>query len=151
MSDHELKTLVEAVIASRPILAKANVGTEVFDGRVFLIGSVETLAEEREALLAAKSVPGVREVISSLRVAEIEPRKADKLDDATLKSRVEAALLDHGNVLVGEGVVVSNGEIYLRGRVESVRQKTKAGRLATIVDGVQTVHNELEIVAEKTK
>lgn len=145
MGDREIKSLVEAAIALRLGLSSVKVATEVFDGRVFLVGEVDTLAQETEAILAAKSVAGVREVISSLRIAGIEPEKGPETDDIALRSRIERALLDHGFALPQGGVIVSRGEVVLHGQIDSPRRRTQAERLVSTIEGVRRVRNELQI------
>src|SRR5690606_2222387 len=84
MENEDLKQRVDAALRSRPGLTGKKIGTEVFGDRVFLIGDVDTLAQEREALLAIKSVPGVKEVLSALRIAELDLSRAAIPDDTAL-------------------------------------------------------------------
>jgi len=76
--------------------------------------------------------------------------QAAKVDDSTLKTRVEtklnsAASLKDDNITVG----VANGVVTLTGTVDSATEKASAARLAKL-EGVTTVENKLDVEPSKT-
>jgi len=94
--------------------------------------------------IAALSLVGLAMTPSAAR-AQAATAQAAKVDDSTLKTRVEtklksSAALKEDTINVG----VDNGVVTLSGTVHSLAQKTEAARLAK-VDGVSNVENKLEV------
>jgi len=117
-------------------------------GAVTLTGHVQdefhrSLAEETLA-----GLPGVRSVNNQLSLAGnsmITP-------DATLKARVEAALLFHRQLNADKpGVQVAGGVVTLRGEAESEARKSLATEYVKGLDGVARVSNEMTVAGEHPK
>ena len=68
------------------------------------------------------------------------------VDDATISTKVKAALFDDENI---SGFAISvktfEGEVTLTGAVDSERQRRRAGEIARSVTGVRAVNNMLNI------
>lgn len=66
--DTVLREKVQNKITKLPILKNQTISAGVHDRVIVLEGSVETKAQERAAINAAKSVPGVKSVRSQLNI-----------------------------------------------------------------------------------
>lgn len=146
--DAELRAEAEASIRRAPDLDLRDVGVEVDDGIVHLVGRVADAAKEDQAEAVAGDVKGVKEVVSDLRVGEAQADEVIEIvDDATLRGQVAGELADHGIVVFDDETIVTGGVVRLRGHVFSRRDAEQAERLARSVPGVQSVRDEL--VAEE--
>ena len=69
------------------------------------------------------------------------------MDGPALESGVKSALARDGRLLRATNVDVnpSTGVVRLSGRVTSPEERASAGRLASSVQGVTVVYNEIEI------
>lgn len=118
-----------------------HLGAEVHNGSVRLMGQVDTLTDEAHAIRVASSARGVREVHSDLRIEGQWPS-----DDATMSNRVEQAI-SRSPRLAGEKVAVSvnHGAVTLNGQVPDSHDMEMAVEIASSVEGVQSVRNQLTI------
>ena len=114
-----------------------------------LVGRVDTLAVKWAALEAAEKVKGVRDVISALKVGEIEPtdQPVPVVDDATMLSEVMAAISDAGVMIYENESYVRDGLAHLRGLVENRRALRHAVLTAWRVPGLQGMRSELALRA----
>lgn len=140
ISDRKLREAVEDEMISSGCNVK-HIGVSVESGIVYLIGKADSVAEERLAIKAAQGVRSVKEVISKVEVAEINPQ-----DDASITNEVELlftrdTLLDNEEILT----VTRGGVVTLKGWVENVEQYEHAENLASQANGVREVHNGLGI------
>ena len=75
----------------------------------------------------------------------------DFMDDSTITARVKAALIDDKNIRSSDiSVKTENKVVTLSGSVDSAEQKDLAVNAAKTVKGVTTVHDQLNVVAEKS-
>lgn len=72
--------------------------------------------------------------------------------DTWITSKAKIALYADGRVK-GRDVSVEtmNGEIFLRGKVESEEAKSAAAEVARAIDGVKNVKNDLQVVSASTR
>lgn len=116
------------------------VGSRVQRGQVVLEGTVETLKDKKESIQMASKALGVKEVISHLEIGT-----ADKLDDATIKNKMNdnfvEAHLDDCDIRVD----VINGNIKLSGYVNAAEDIEAAIEIAEGIDGVKKVKSFLTI------
>ena len=69
------------------------------------------------------------------------------VDDGTLTSYVKTKLASDKLVtLTRVGVETNNGVVYLTGEVETAEQRSRIGSLASEVQGVKTVVNNLQVI-----
>ena len=123
-----------------------HIGVETTHGVVKLLGKVAAAAESLGAIQAAEKVRGVKEVISTLKLADDATR-----DDATITNAVETALSRSDEVDVRDVVTeTKNGTVYLSGWVYSQQQIDAAVALANSVTGVKKVRNCLKASGEVT-
>ena len=149
LSDDELLEGARAALAAEPRAARHSIGARIAHGVITLLGRVDTLAEERAALEAAEKVKGLREVVSALKVGQIEPTDEPVaiVDDATLLGEVMAAVADAGVTIYANESDVRDGIAHLRGLVEDHRAMRQSLLAAEGVPGLQGVRNELALRA----
>jgi osmotically-inducible protein OsmY len=115
-------------------------------GAVTLTGKVQdefrrALAEETLA-----GLPGVKSVNNQLSLVG-EPSLINP--DATLRARVQAALLFHRRLSAARTkVLVDNGVVTLQGEADSAAQKNLATEYVKGLDGVADVKNEMTVAGE---
>jgi len=127
------------------LLGDRDIDVNVHDGVATLSGSVETPYERQHAGEVAHRVLGVREVVNDIRL----PGRA-AYTDAALADHVRARLRSNWKTRpVAEEirVTVEEGTATLAGRVDTWAERLEAGRVASRVDGIRKVHNQLAVEA----
>ena len=72
------------------------------------------------------------------------PQSNTRDADRALAETVEKALKDQSELARFDiEVVVDGGDVCLRGRVDELEQRSLVARVATAVEGVRNVHNEV--------
>lgn len=137
-------------VRARKINVDSNKGT------VVLRGVVADSAEKARAEELAKQSDGVVKVRNDLRVegqsdlsADVKKdvRKASvAFDDAAINASVNSKYMaDKELSSIKINVDVKNGVVWLKGTAPSTSAKMRATTLATNVEGVVKVHNELRV------
>lgn len=165
-SQQELQKAVQAALEVEPAvnLHAFPVGITPEGDAVILAGEVEHIAAKRRAVLAARAVPGVREVIDALQVRPLADMGSDEVLDEVRDALLnENALGNHKLITVNrkgeqevaldpaEAVgVITLGveeprEVVLTGRVNSLSHRRLAELLAWWVPGSSNVRNELVV------
>jgi hyperosmotically inducible periplasmic protein len=119
------------------------------EGRGFiqLSGFVDDEQVKRAIEAAARSVAGVTQVRNDLIVRQAERTPGAVVDDPFIAARVKSALATDAGLRTAPDLYseVRDGIVQLGGFVESVQQKTRAATLASSIEGVQDVHNEIVV------
>jgi hyperosmotically inducible protein len=69
------------------------------------------------------------------------------IDDSALTTSVKTSLAGEKlNTLTRVGVETNNGIVYLTGEVETAAEKSRAGTVASQVNGVKKVVNNLQVI-----
>lgn len=130
----------------------SGINTQVFvtDGIVTLRGEAESQAQKDLAGQYAKDVNGVKDVKNEMTIAKIpsEPKQTmgDKIDDASITAQVKMALLSHHSTSAFKtGVATADGVVTLSGKTTSAAGKDMAGKVASDVNGVTKVINNMTI------
>jgi osmotically-inducible protein OsmY len=139
LTDLEIKNAVKDALFHDPRVMSFNPEVRVRNGRVTLTGEVSNLAAKRAAQDTALNTVGVRYVWNLLRVRpdELTPKKE-------LVEKVERALsrdpfLERFDITV----TALMGKVYLSGVVDSAFEKDRAQEVASRVNGVIAVDNNL--------
>lgn len=111
-------------------------------GIVQLTGTVPDLLSKDRAAGVAGMVRGVRAVIDQLEVSAPERADADVEQDVSELLKAHAAIASFD-----VGVTTTSGLVTLKGNVESWVEKALAEILARSVPGVQTIDNQLVVMA----
>jgi len=128
----------------------------VTDGIVSLSGKASSMAQKELTTEYAKDVEGVKAVKNEMTVAKI-PAKPDetlgeKIDDASITAQVKASLLSHRSTsALKTKVETTDGVVTLSGIAKNAAEKSLVTKLATDIDGVSSVVNNMTIATTLSK
>lgn len=147
VDDAELTARVKAALIDDETTKARKIDVEAKSGVVQLSGFVESEESKRTAEATARSVEGVAEVKNVLIVREGERTAGAVVDDSVIAAKVKAQLADEAGLGAASAVnvEVNGGVVQLSGFVDSEDQKSRAGRVATNIDGVEQVRNDIEV------
>lgn len=147
--DAALTVRVKTALAGDSALAARNIEVETRDGVVQLSGFVDSEDQRTAALMRARSVQGVQEVRNDLSLRD-DTRPADRdVADTVIAAKVRDSL--KGADLSSDSdvnVEVSKGVVQLSGFVSTPQEKARAGDLASSVEGVRDVENQIALTDE---
>jgi osmotically-inducible protein OsmY len=132
-TDPSLQIAVDQALSARSETNALSVDISVSRRIVRLSGEVASRDQEQLAVAAARSVPGVREVVDALR-----------LSDATIVAAVKQALA--ADPLVGRipiEVDASNGNVRLISDQTGPDDRKQAVAIASKIDGVRQVEDRM--------
>ncbi len=128
----------------------SGIKTQVFvnDGVVTLKGEAESQAQKDLAGEYAKDIKGVKDVKNEMTIAKVpsEPKKTmgEKIDDASITAQVKMAFLTHHSTSAFKtGVTTNDGVVTLTGKATSGAAKDMATQVASDVNGVTRVINNM--------
>jgi len=145
-SSDTLAARVQAALRSSQIGNAEQIEVEAKGDAVQLSGFVASAAEQEKALKSARAVRGVATVRNDLVVRESEPSAEQARDDTVIAARVRKQIATK----VAEGapdinVNVNDGVVQLSGYVADAGVKTRAADVASTVNGVQDVLNDIAL------
>lgn len=122
----------------------------VKDGIVSLSGEASSVAQKELTTEYAKDVEGVKEVKNEMSVAKTAPKPdestGEKIDDASITAQVKISLLSHRSTsALKTKVVTTDGVVTLTGVTKNAAEKTLVTKLATDINGVESVVNNMTI------
>lgn len=136
----------------------SGINTKVFvtDGIVTLRGEAGNQAQKDLAGEYAKDIKGVKDVMNEMTIAKIssEPKQTmgEKIDDASISAQVKMALLTHKSTsFFKTGIETNNGVVTLSGKASSAAAKDMAAKVASNVNGVTSVINNMTVNDSLTK
>jgi osmotically-inducible protein OsmY len=126
--------------------------TEVYvkEGVVTLKGEAASQAQKDLTTEFAKDVDGVKSVNNEMTVAA-NPEKpgetmGEKIDDASITAQVKMTLLSHRSTgVLRTKVSTTDGVVTLAGQARNAAEKDLVTKLATDINGVQSVVNNMTI------
>lgn len=162
-SDDDVRTRVQTALDEDPALQGVEVSS-VDDGVVVLGGEAETLSAHKDALEAARAVSGVRRVASEIsspdELADAElwrddsspdvaaqPSMRTRVEDAWITTAAKVKLVATDAPAFDINVDTRDGIVTLFGTVASEEAKRNAESSVKSIEGVESVRNELQIVA----
>jgi hyperosmotically inducible protein len=123
-----------------------DIGVDTYRGVVQLSGFVGSDAERQEAEKDASQVSGVHSVQNDLKINEQQTTVGTTIDDSAITAKVKAALVGNPATKAREiKVTTSHGVVELSGFVDSNEEKATASQVASGVQGVKGVDNELQL------
>jgi osmotically-inducible protein OsmY len=145
--DQALALKINTALRRDRYLAYRNVRADARHGQAVLMGTVLTDFEKAHAGIVAGGVPGVKTVKNDLVVV-----RDASADDSDLARRIREALLrDPALRVTALSIETRQGDgIILNGIVSSADIKTRVGTVASEVQGVRRVQNELEVEQAKS-
>jgi hyperosmotically inducible protein len=128
---------------------KTEVGVK--DGVVTLKGEAASQAQKDLAGEYAKDVNGVKDVKNEMTLAQA-PNEGEtlgeKIDDASITAQVKMALLYHRSTsAISTNVSTNEGVVTVSGSAKNDAEKTLVSKLASDVNGVKSVVNNMTITA----
>ena len=128
-------------------------GTTVYtkDGIVTLEGVASSPAAKELTTEYAKDVDNVVAVHNNMTIAETPENASettgDKIDDASISAQVKSSLLSHHSTsAVHTGVSTTDGVVTITGVAKNDAEKALVTKLATDINGVTSVINNMTIV-----
>lgn len=129
-------------------------GTTVYtdNGVVTLQGVASSIAQKELTTEYAEDVGNVKEVKNDMTIAATpatpDATIGDKIDDASITAEVKTSLMAHsGTSAVRTGVTTSDGVVTLTGIAQNDAEKSLATKLATDINGVTSVINNMTVTA----
>lgn len=145
VSDATITNNIKTALVQDPVTRASNISVNTIDGTVELSGFVNTPGQRNEAERVARNADGVHSVKDELQVNDQGEVGAANTDDA-ITHRVERALASDPQTSDAHiNVATSDGVVQLAGFVNSHEQRDTAGSLASSVQGVRKVDNDLRI------
>ena len=122
----------------------------VTNGIVTLTGQASSLAEKELTTEYAKDVDHVQAVKNQMTIANIPASQdatlGDKIDDASITAEVKSALLSHHSTsALHTSVSTTDGVVTLSGIAKNDAEKSLVTKLATDINGVNSVINNMTI------
>ena len=140
-SDEAVRKAVEDALLYDPRTSSFNVRAEVVDGTVFLRGKVDNLKAKRAAAMDARNTLGVRGVVNNLKVRPRTILSDRKIEDQIINTFIRDPYVESYQVAVD----VTGGVAKLKGEVDTYFEKSRAEDLASRVNGVLIVTNNITV------
>jgi hyperosmotically inducible protein len=146
IDDGAITARVKTALIENPTTEARHINVDTRRGVVQLNGFVNTEVGRVAAARTAGAIAGVKSVENNLEV-KVEERTAHAtVDDGMITSRVKMSLAADPATKAREiKVETHEGRVQLGGWVDSTEMRAAAGRIATAVDGVTSVENNLDI------
>jgi osmotically-inducible protein OsmY len=142
--DSRIEAKVNRRLAKDPDIKGREIDADVIDRVATLRGKVDSQQTVNEAVRIAQRTKGVDRVVNQLEVVSGGEERRD--GDMGLKNKIGRQFTADPNINRFDiDVDVIDGVVYLSGVVQDEEAKETAERIATNVDGVVRVQNELQI------
>lgn len=146
VDDATITANVKAALLQDPETRASNISVNTVRGRVELTGFVNSREEGEEATHDARRVGGVRSVNNELQINGGGPVLGRAMDDRTISEDVRAALASNPQTESSRiQVTTSDGVVQLAGFVDTEEERNAAGNIASSVQGVRHVDNDLRL------
>jgi len=133
-------------------------GTSVYtkDGIVTLQGEADSMAQKELTTEYAKDIDNVKSVNNEMTIAKTpavpDATIGDKIDDASITAEVKSSLLSHHSTsALHTGVTTADGVVTLSGVAHNEAEKSLVTKLATDINGVTSVINNMTITVPVAK
>ena len=140
ITDSGITTAVEGGLKLDKGVFPNDVDVSTSQGIVTLSGSVNNLLAKERAVMAAKSIRGVREVIDKITVTPVSRSDEDIRKDIQTALQQDPATESYQTTVSVQGAVAT-----LTGSVGTYAEKQLATRIANGVKGVKEVRNDVTI------
>jgi hyperosmotically inducible periplasmic protein len=151
-SDTWISMKVKAALLYRRNVSGAKTEVYVKDGIVTLKGVAASQAQKDLTTEYAKDIDGVKGVENEIVVsASLDTRgetTGEKIDDASITAQVKGSLLSHRSTsMLSTKVTTNDGVVTVSGTARNEAEKALVTKLVTDVNGVQSVVNNMSVVA----
>lgn len=130
-----------------------DVDINVIEGRVLLIGSVQSDEEILEIVEIAWNQKGVREVINELKIKkEFKVNPINYSKDCWITGRVKTKMIMTGGIKHVNYTIVTHDQIvYVFGLARSQEELDKVTQIASTISGVVKVKNHARLLESKER
>jgi hyperosmotically inducible protein len=137
---------VKSALIADPVTKAHQIDVEVFKGTVQLNGFVDTQASKEHATAVAKGQHGVVAVHNNLTVDAAHRSSGEVVDDGMITTKVKAALAEDSRTKAHQiNIETHEGVVQLSGFVDNAEAKSTAGSLASGVEHVRSVNNQIDV------
>jgi osmotically-inducible protein OsmY len=155
-SDTWIGWKVKSALLFHRNVSASGTAVEVKDGVVILTGEASNLAQKELTTEYAKDVDNVKAVVNNMTIAKTPPTPdattGDKIDDASITAEVKSSLLSHHSTSALRTTVSTTlGVVTLGGVAENEAEKSLVTKLATDINGVTSVINNMTIKVAASK
>jgi osmotically-inducible protein OsmY len=131
-------------------VSAVNTEVDVTDGVVTLKGHADSQAQKDLTGEYAKDINGVKDVKNEMTIAPVvnkpDQAKDNKIDDASITAQVKIAfLMHHSTSAFKTGVTTTSGVVTLSGNAVNSAAKDMATKVASDINGVTNVVNNMTI------
>ena len=151
-SDGWLGMKVKGALFFNRNVSAVNTEVDVTDGVVTLKGQADSQAQKDLTGEYAKDIDGVKGVNNQMTIGRncqtnLIRTKDNKIDDASITAQVKMAFLTHHSTSAFKtGVETTNGIVTLSGNATSGAGKDMATKVASDINGVTNVVNNMTII-----
>ncbi len=147
VNDNEIAVEINRKLAEKDGKLFARVSTQITNGRVVLIGSVDNPEDRIAATKVAWSVGGVKEVIDQIEVGK--PLSfSERTSDTVITTKLRAAIIGDSKVSsINYSIETLRGTIYLMGIAQD---RAELDRVIGYARGISGVRNVVSNVAVKS-
>lgn len=129
---------------------------DVKDGVVTLRGEASSIAQKELTTEYVQDIDNVKSVKNEMTIAKApatpageSPTLGDKIDDASITAQVKSALLSHRSTSALKTTVsTTDGVVTLAGVAKNSAEKSLVTKLATDINGVISVVNNMVVTVE---
>lgn len=139
--DDQIQQAIRAALIQDPRMDAANIRLQVVGGIVTLRGTVDNLQAKRAATQDARNTVGVVNVKNRLKVRPVKTRSDEVIAEDVLSAIERDPYLEQYEIVID----VIDGTVFLNGMVDSYFEKTQADIVASAIQGVEQVENDLII------
>jgi osmotically-inducible protein OsmY len=151
-SDGWLSMKVKSALFFNRNVSAVNTQVYVTDGIVTLKGQADSQAQKDLTGEYAKDIDGIKGLNNEMTIGETvnkpDQNKDNKVDDASITAQVKMAFLTHHSTSAFKtGVETNKGIVTLSGNATSGAGKDMATKVASDINGVTNVVNNMTIIA----
>jgi len=149
-SDTWISVKVKSALLYRRNVSGTKTEVSVKDGVVTLRGAAASQAQKDLTTEYAKDIVGVKSVSNEMTVSKIVEKPgetvSEKIDDASITAEVKGSLLSHRSTsMLSTKVSTTDGVVTVSGMAKNDAEKALVTKLATDINGVRSVVNNMTI------
>jgi len=155
-SDTWISMKVKTALLFHRNVSASGTSVNVKDGVVILTGEASSLAQKELTTEYAKDIDHVKAVVNDMTIAQTpaapEATTNDKIDDASITAEIKSSLLSHRSTsALHTTISTTDGVVTVGGRAKNDAEKSLVTKLATDINGVNSVINNMTIAVPVAK
>jgi len=139
-TDQEIAKLVANFLEWNTAVPEKNILVEIRNGFVYLTGEVDWWYQKKAAKESIKDLIGIKGVVNDIVIKPVI--KPEEVKQKISQAFKRLANLDVENIRID---IIEN-RVRLSGKVNSIKEKEEASRVAYNALGISEVKNEIEVV-----